>query len=67
MSQEQVKQIYEMGHGKDCRNHIGVRNVLQRLKNYYNGQAVFYIHSEQGLWTEVEFYIPLRLLKEKTE
>ena len=67
MSQEQVKQIYEMGHGKDCRNHIGVRNVLQRLKNYYNGQAVFYIHSEQGLWTEVEFYIPLRFLKEKTE
>lgn len=56
-----------MGYGKDCRNHIGVRNVLQRLKNYYNGQAVFYIHSEQGLWTEVEFYIPLRLLKEKTE
>lgn len=67
MSQEQVKKIYEMGHGKDCRNHIGVRNVLQRLKNYYNGQAVFHLHSEQGLWTEVEFYIPLRLLKEKTE
>lgn len=67
MKPELIGQIYEMGQGKDYRNHIGVRNVLQRLKNYYNGQAVFRINSEPEHWTKVEFSIPLLLLKEKME
>lgn len=67
MEEAQVQQIYEMGQSKDYRNHIGVRNVLLRLKNYYNGQAVFQICSSKNQGTKVEFSIPFELLSEKTE
>lgn len=67
MSEEQIQEIYEMSENKDYRNHIGVRNVLLRLKNYYNGQAVLKIWSSVNKGTEVKFTIPLDLLTAKME
>ncbi|PWL71853.1 MAG: hypothetical protein DBY23_02615 [Bacillota bacterium] len=67
MSEEQIQEIYEMSENKDYRNHIGVRNVLLRLKNYYNGQAVLKIWSSVNKGTEVKFTIPLDLLTAKKE
>ena len=67
MSEEQVRQLYEMGENRDYRNHIGVRNVWLRLKNYYNGQTDFRIVSSLNQGTKVEFAIPLKFLTKKTE
>lgn len=46
-------------------NGVAIRNIKQRLKLYWGGQAYLYVTSELGMGTQV--YIKLPLLREKEE
>lgn len=40
--------------------HLGVANVRKRLKLYYGEEAAVYFESEEGSYTRVHLFIPLR-------
>lgn len=65
MSEEHLEELAEYLEGdSNIGNHVGMKNVMLRLKLYYGNQFVFHIDSQPQLGTTVTLTIPLSLTSE---
>lgn len=60
ITEDKINELYKNMRNEDRANSVGLRNVYQRLKLYYNEEADVVITSELDKMTNVKLIIPLR-------